>query len=271
MSHPVRAARIAALLTIAALAVPGVAAAKPGHAPCGKNKPRHTNCGKHKGKKPKPKPVPKQPGTPVTVNLLDGSTATVDIPAVQLPGGYVLPGVPTSRTIALSGQLKGLIPGGYQIAKDNNVNLASAAIGLGAVDLLSDAACGGATVLHLNPSSYVSLGSAQPSVATLHTDGTITATVDVALNLAFDSRQGTGCGDPLTTMGNSTTTYPLTVAGKIEPGKGLASLELNTAAPVPVSVSVCLTPGAANAPCGTPPVAYPVKIGVHVITGIKIG
>jgi hypothetical protein len=269
MSHPVRAARIAALLTIAALAVPGVAAAKPGHAPCGKNKPRHTNCGKHKGKKPKA-PAPKV-NTPVTVDLLDGSAATVDIPAVQLPGGYVLPGVPATRTIPLSGQLHGGIPGGYQIGKDNNISLNTAAIGLGAVDLLSDAACGGNAVLRLDPASNVTLADDQPSVATLHKDGTITAAVDVALNLAFDSRQTTTCGDPLTTMGMSTTRYALPVAGKIEPGKGLAALSLDTPSPVPVSVFVCLTPGAAASGCSAGPVAYPVKISVHVLTKVKIG
>src|SRR4051812_44017191 len=111
MSRPVvRAARLAALLiTAVALAVPGAAAAKAKHQPCGKSKPAHANCGKKKGKKKaKGRPVG---AAPVTVDLLDGSHATVDIPAVALPGGYVLPGVPTTRDIPLTGKLTGAIPG----------------------------------------------------------------------------------------------------------------------------------------------------------------
>jgi hypothetical protein len=225
-----------------------------------------------KGKKRcvrKPKPAP-EVSTPVKVDLLPGSYATVDIPAVPLPGGYVIPGMPVTRTLPISGRLKGNIPGGYEIGKDNPVNLTEMNVAIGASDILSDPGCGGAGTLRLNPASKAMLDTATPSVGMVLQTAKVTSSVHALMRLAFDSRTQAGCDAPLVTMGSAETVLPVTLEGMIEKATGLTALTMDGPS-VPLSVAVCLTPGAADQPCTTPPVAYPATIDIHVIVKIKVG
>jgi hypothetical protein len=182
----------------------------------------------------------------------------------------VIPGTPVSRVVPISGTLKGSIPGGYQLGKDNPINLSEAAIVPGAVDILADQNCGGATALKLNPASTVALDKAAPSAGTVFQTGKVTANVRALLRLSFDSRNQTACSAPLVTMGTSETVLPVALEGNVERATGLTALTLDGPA-TPLTIMVCLTPGAADQPCATPPVGYPVKISVHAIVKIAVG
>jgi hypothetical protein len=268
MSRPTARLMAAALLACA-LALPATtasAATRPAPAKGCKAKPK---AKKAKGCSKAKKKAVAAP-TPVTVDLLDGSQATVDVAAIPLPGGVVLPGMPVTRTVPISGRLTGGIPGGYQLGRKNDIALTGGAIAPGPVDILSDAACGGAPALRLNPASNVVLDKAAPSMGAVFPDGRVTATVRVLLNLAFDSRTGTACDSGLTTMGWSPTALPVSLSGTVEKGTGLSRLTLDGPA-VPVTVAVCLTPGEAGKPCGTPPLGYPVTIAVHAVVKIAVG
>jgi hypothetical protein len=228
---------------------------------------------KKKCAKAKPKPKPKKnvaPGTPVTIDLLDGSYATVTIPSVALPGGYVLPGTPVTRTVTISGRLHGLIPGGYQLGQDNNIVLSDAAITPAPVDLLSDPNCGGAPFLRLNPASNVVLDKSAPSAGKVYMTGKAAATVNALLRLSFDMRNETGCDKPFVTTGIAETLLPVSLEGMIQKETGLAALTLD-GPPVQTTAHVCLTPGPADQPCAIPPAGYPITVQVHTIVRVSVG
>src|SRR3954453_6310327 len=198
---------LAAILVLSVFAAPvATADAKSKSKKCPKGQ---TLVKAKKGKKGKKKQrcvkIKTPPPTPVTVELLDGSHATVEVPDLPLPGGYVIPGTPVTRTVPISGRLKGGIPGGYRLGKDNAITLDDAAIAPAAIDILSDAACSGAPVLRLNPASTVGLATGAPSGGTVFRTGKVTATVRALLRLSFDSRTQAGCDKPLVTMGTAET------------------------------------------------------------------
>jgi hypothetical protein len=255
------------LLLLGALGAPsaGARATSPGKGSCAKAKSKKGRACPKPKKQPKPLVV-----TPMTATLLDGSVATVDIPAVPLPGGYVIPGTPVTESLALAGVLHGGIPGGYQLNRDNTITLKDAAISLPPADLLKDPACGSASILRLNPVSNVVIDPATANAVLVKSSGDVAGKLGVRLRLAFDSRASAACDAPLTTMGTSESAFPVSLSGKIEKGTGLAALTLD-APPTPITVAVCLTPGAANAPCATPPVGYPVTITVHAVVKVAIG
>jgi hypothetical protein len=261
---------LAAMLVVSVFAAPAATAdakSKPKKCPKGQVLKKAKKGKKRCVKKPKPKPPL---ATPVSVELLPGSQATVDVPAVPLPGGYVIPGMPVTRVVPISGTLKGSIPGGYRLGQDNDINLSEAAITPGPVDILSDPACSGAPTLRLNPVSNVVLDKTAPSAGKVFQTGKVTANVRVLLRLAFDSRTEAGCDKPLVTMGTSESVLPVALEGMVERATGLTALTLDGPA-VPLTISVCLTPGAADQPCATPPVGYPVRLAVHAIVKIAVG
>lgn len=218
---------------------------------------------------PATKRAPKAgPVTTVTVTLLPGSVAIVEIPALPLPGGQVVIGTGVTYGVPLTGTLTGVVAGKVELLKDIPVTLKSAAIKPGVVDVLGDPSCGGAATLRINPASIVTLDGSRPSRAVLKPSGVASATANVMLRLAFDSRTEPGCDKPLVGMGYSETPFSAKVEGKVG-AKGLLALPL-ASAPTPVTVAVCLTPGAADKPCATGPVGYPVKITVRVEVAISL-
>src|SRR4051794_26869525 len=101
--------RIAAtfLTVVIALAL-GAPVAAADHKPTPKPKHHHKRKAK---KKPKVMPPPTNAGgTPVTIALLAGSSATLDVGNGQ-----------PARTVPLSGGATGLILGGYRLNRDNVV------------------------------------------------------------------------------------------------------------------------------------------------------
>ncbi len=262
MSSPRPAVRALPVLLLAAaglsLAGPAAAATR-----CPATKAVH-HAGTHKCRAARTAPV-----TTVSVDLLPGSQATVEVPALPLPGGQTIIGTGVTEVIPLTGRLGGAVVGSVKLGKDIPVSLNSANIVPGAVDILNDPACGGAPTLRIDPASIVTIDAAQPTRAVLgFKSATATATAYVKLRLAFDSRMSLACDAPLTPTGYSETPFAVKVSGKVGP-KGLLSLPLSSG-PTPVTIGVCLTPGAPDKPCADAPAGYPVKIAVQLQVAINL-
>jgi hypothetical protein len=203
-------------------------------------------------KKAKKKATPK-PFTPVTVTLLDGSTATLD-----LGGGVV-------RMAPLSGTIKGGIPGGYMLLKDNTFKLQSGLLSVGATDILTDD-CTAPPVARTNPATRVTL---KPSGAVVKTTGDVYSTAAVVLRTVLDLRSG-GCGSEAVTGGYADTPLSVFLHGKIAKGTGLSALTLDSD-PQVVTIAGCLAPGAPAAPCAAAPIGYPVTLTTHLVVKVAIG
>lgn len=257
-----RVALSALLLLVLAGALAGPAEAKR----CATKKTAHHRAKRCKVAKPKPKPKPVT--TKVTVDLLPGSHATVEVPSVPLPGGQRIIGAGVTEDVPLSGRLTGAVIGQLRLQSDIRLGLKSASLSLGAMDLLHDPACGGSPTLRINPASTVLLNPALPSTALLAKTGVTSATANVLLRLAFDSRTELGCDQPLFPTGYADTPLAVKVQGKVGP-RGLLALALDSGVE-PVTVAVCLTPGAPAQPCTDSPAGYPVKITVHLQATISL-
>ena len=247
---------LAASATALVLAAPAPAAA-----PAPKPAPKPT---KPKAKV-KPKPFPR---IVVTAELLPGSGATVEIPALPLPGGQVLTGTGVTREVPMTGSISGPLTHRFRIGDDIDVKFEKAAFKLGAIDVLSDPACGGAPTLRLNPANIVSLDTSKPSTAKLRYSGLSSAKAHVKLRLAFDMRTAAGCDQPLVTTGFADTAFTDELSGTVGP-RGLVALEMRSA-PTTLSVGVCLYPGAPDKACPGGLASYPVKVSVHVTVRISL-
>jgi hypothetical protein len=240
------------LLLLTALAVAAIAApSAPAKTRCkyGYNA-KTKRCKKAKAKK---KP---QISTPVSVTLLDGSNATLD-----LGNGNV-------RTTALTGTLRAAIPGGYRLGHDNTIVLAGGRLAVAPTDLLTDD-CAAPPIARTNPATAVTLAPAQKSTAVVHANGAITSTAAVVLRTVLDLRSG-ACGYAPATSGYADT--PLTVAlhGTIQRGTGLNALTLDSN-PQPVTLQGCLTPGTPTTKCAAAPLAYPATLSTHLVVKVAIG
>lgn len=209
------------------------------------------------------------PVTPVAVRLLPGSQASVEVPALPLPGGQTIIGTGITEAVPLSGSLGGSVVGAVKLGNDIPVSLTKANIVPGAVDILHDPSCAGATTLRIDPASVVTIDPAHATKALLgFKSATATATAYVKLRLAFDSRMSLACDAPLTPTGYADTPFAVKVSGKVGP-KGLLGLAL-TSAPTPVTIGVCLTPGTPTKPCTDAPAGYPVKIALQLQVTISL-
>ncbi len=208
------------------------------------------------------------PQTKVTVTLLPGASAQVEIPALPLPGGQLLVGTPVTREVPLSGGASGVLAHRFRPGQDIDIDFRSLKFRPGAVDLLSDPACGGAPALRINPASAVVLDGTRPSTSVLRSSGVSKVTAHVLLRLAFDMRTEARCDAPLVTTGYAETPFTDRLTGTIGP-RGLVALGLD-GAPTALSYGVCLYPGAPDKPCSGEVARYPVKITVRATVSIRL-
>ncbi len=208
------------------------------------------------------------PALKVTVNVLPGSVASIEVPARPLPGGQTLIGTGVTREVPLSGRLSGTVVGVVRLGQDIPVRLTKGSLAPAAVDVLSDPACGGTPTLRVNPASTVVLDKARTTRAVLRQTGRTTATAYVKLRLAFDMRTALGCDQPLLPMGAVETPFTVKASGAVGAG-GLTALTLD-APPTAATVLVCLTPGDPAKPCADAPAGYPVRIAVRLKAAISL-
>jgi hypothetical protein len=253
--------RIAAtLLTVVVALALGASTASAAGQPTPTHKHKHKSKKKHKAKK---KPRPAGPtgivytgGLPVTVTLLDGSSATLDLGDGQ-----------PARTLPLTGGASGLIPGGYRLNRDNVVLLRAAVVKVGAGPVITDACP--TPLAAVDPITALQMDRTKGNNITIHSDGTVTAAVAAALRLVLDTRAG-DCAGAVSSTGFATTALTVRPAGTIIPNAGLSNLTLDSP-PQPVAVSTCLTPGSPTLACSAPPATIPATLRTHLVVNVKGG
>ena len=146
---------------------------------------------------------PVQSGTPIEVNLLEGSTITVQVA-----------GRP-DRTSTLTGQFTGQIPGRFDDARDSAMELSGGSLSVEALD--SDLSCSASGRAYPNPIALAPGGT----TGTLFADNRVT----LKLKLAEDPVAMTGCTGPAAAEAART----IELSGRSTDG-GLTRIELSATA-----------------------------------------
>jgi hypothetical protein len=246
----------ATLLTVVVALALGAPTASAAGQPAPAHKPKSKHKKKRKRKPVGPTGIAYMGGMPVTVTLLDGSSATLDL-------GNGRP----ARTLPLTGAAFGLIPGGYRLNRDNVVVLRAAVVKVGAGPVLTDACP--APLAAVDPITALQMDRTKGNNITIHRDGTVTAAVAAFLELVLDTRGG-DCAAAVSPTGFATTALTVRPAGTVVPGQGLSNLTLDSA-PQPVAVSTCLTPGSPTLACSAPPATIPATLRTHLVVNMKVG
>lgn len=202
-------------------------------------------------------------GSPVKVTMLDGSYALLDFGAFQ-------------RQAPISGTLTGLIPGGYKLNQDNQINLTRGNLTLGRTNVFIDDDCHGGQVsaaIRTGTPTNVNLDPTRQSISTLTAAGGVTATAYTKIQLPLELRNDDdGCDQPYITTGFTEFTQTFFLKGKIGKGTGLAKLNL-TSAPDPLDVQACLSPGSPTSPCNNSAliIPLPIIVSTNLLVSIKVG
>ena len=193
---------------------------------------------------------------PVTTQILDGSSATLDF------GSGIV------RTVPLSGTLTGYIPGKILLNRDTKAILNGGRIAVGQTDFFSDA-CASPVWARSDSATAIMLDPTKQSSATLHANGSITSTASVIIRAVLDARPQNACDQALTTTGYTDSPASVSLAGKVGSG-GLSSLQLS-AAPYPLTLNACMTPGTPTTPCAGTPATYPTTATVQLNVALSLG
>ncbi|HET6507757.1 MAG TPA: hypothetical protein VFG42_13280 [Baekduia sp.] len=202
-------------------------------------------------------------GTPVKITMLDGSYALLDFGAFQ-------------RQAPITGTLTGLIPGGYKLSQDNQINLTRGNLQLGRTDVFIDDDCHGGQVssaIRTGTPTNVNLDPTRQSISTLTAEGGVTATAYTKIQLPLELRNDDdGCDQPYITTGYTEFTQTFFLKGKIGKTTGLAKLNL-TSPPDPLDVQACLSPGSPTSPCNNSAmiIPLPIIVSTNLTVSIKVG
>jgi hypothetical protein len=202
-------------------------------------------------------------GAPVKVTLLSGSYATLDF------GAFV-------RQAPITGTLTGLIPGGYKLSQDNQINLTRGNLQLGRTDVFIDDDCHGGQVsaaIRTGTPTNVLLDPTRQSISTLTAAGAVTATAYTKIQLPLELRNDDdGCDQPYITTGYTEFAQTFFLKGKIGKSTGLAKLTL-TSPPDPLDVQACLSPGSPTSPCNNSAmiIPLPIIVSTNLLVSIKVG
>jgi hypothetical protein len=202
-------------------------------------------------------------GAPVKVTLLEGSVANLDFGAFK-------------RVAPISGTLTGLIPGGYKLNQDNQINLTRGNLALGTTNVFIDDDCHGGQVsaaIRTGTPTNVNLDPTRQSISTLTAAGGVTATAYTKIQLPLELRNDDdGCDQPYITTGYTEFTQTFFLKGKIGKGTGLARLNL-TSPPDPLDVQACLSPGSPTSPCNNTAliIPLPIIVSTNIMVSIKVG
>lgn len=202
-------------------------------------------------------------GAPVKVTMLPGSYAQLDFGAFQ-------------RQATITGTLSGLIPGGYKLNQDNQINLTRGNLQLGRTDVFIDDDCHGGQVsaaIRTGTPTNVLLDPTRQSISTLTATGTVTATAYTKIQLPLELRNDDdGCDQPYITTGYTEFNQTFFLKGKLGKSTGLAKLTL-TSAPDPLDVQACLSPGSPTSPCNNSAliIPLPIIVSTNLIVSIKVG
>jgi hypothetical protein len=200
-----------------------------------------------------PIPPAEQQHVRVTAEILEGGVHFDD------GKGFV-------QDVRLAGKVFGVIPGGYQLARDNTFELTDSSLTIG-VDAAAACAAKGQLVVD-GALSSVALDPTQPSSATIGEDGTVSATAAVVLRAVLGLPTEDGCNR--TTTGYADTPLKVTLSGRLGNGDSLARMTL-TSAPTPLTVNACLAASAGDQPCSSAPTPLAGTVSVKLVVSVKLG
>jgi hypothetical protein len=198
-------------------------------------------------------------GTPVTITVLDGSTANLDFGAFQ-------------RQADVTGQLKGFVPGGIHLGTDFQITLSSGQLKLGQTPIFIDDDCNGqvSASIRTGDPTTVQLDKTKTSTSNVLANGSVTATANMLVHLPLDLRNDDlGCNSPYITTGYTDWQETFFLKGKLDPKLALSKLRL-VSAPDLIDVPSCLSPGVPTSPCNGFVIPIPVQISTEIFVSIKL-
>lgn len=197
-------------------------------------------------------------GAPVTVRVLNGSIATLDFGAFQ-------------RNASLTGTLKGFVPGGIQLGKDQQLTFSSGSMSIAQTPVFIDDDCNGqvtAAIRTGNPTT-VGLDPVKTSTATLTAGGVVTSVVYTRIKLPLELRNDDdGCNKPYISTGYTLIDQTFFLKGKLGSG-GLANVELKSV-PDSLDVTACLAPGKPTTPCNGFAIPLPIMVSTDLHIAIDL-
>jgi hypothetical protein len=198
-------------------------------------------------------------GTPVTITVLDGSTANLDFGAFQ-------------RQADVTGSLKGFVPGGIHLGTDFQITLSSGQLRLGQTPIFIDDDCNGqvSSSIRTGDPTTVQLDKTKTSTSNVLANGSVTATANMLVHLPLDLRNDdAGCNSPYITTGYTDWQETFFLKGKLDPKLALSKLRL-VSAPDLIDVPSCLSPGVPTSPCNGFVIPIPVQISTEIFVSIKL-
>lgn len=197
-------------------------------------------------------------GTPVKVEILPGSFALLDF------GSF-------TRQAAIGGNVRGFIPGKFKPNTDLQVTFTKGAVTVGTTPVFIDDDCNGqvSTSLRTGNPTRVLINPTKTSTSTLLASGTVTAIVNVTIQLPLELRNDdSGCNDPFITTGYSTFDHTFFFRGKVGPA-GLVKLQVSSPQDT-LNVIACLTPGTPTQPCNGFQVPIPILVSTKLTVKIDL-
>jgi hypothetical protein len=198
-------------------------------------------------------------GTPVTITLLQGSTATLDFQAFQ-------------RTTDLSGTVKGFSPGKINLNSNVNFTFTSAHLNVAPTGIFIDDSCNGEVTasIETDPNTYAILDDSKSNVGTL-TGNSIVASENLILRVPLDLRNDdAGCHNPYLTTGYAEIPFRVTLGGKLGSQNGQLVANLTSAEQF-LDADACLALGDPKQPCNGFAIPFPFFIATHVVGRVDLG
>jgi len=210
---------------------------------------RYTKC---------PETAAASEGTPVRVDVIDGSYAELDFGSFK-------------RQAPISGTLRGFVPGRIQLQQDIQLTLNRGTLNLGQTSVFIDDECAGqvSAAIRTGRPTTVTLDPARQSISTLLKSGVATATAYTIIRLPLELRNGdSGCNRPYISTGYREFKQTFFLRGKVGPD-GLTKLRL-TSAPTVLDVEACLEPGSPTQPCSGFAIPLPILVSTNLVVSIDL-
>ena len=196
-------------------------------------------------------------GTPISIDLLPGSVATLDFGAFR-------------REAALSGSIRGLDPDGVRLSQDNLVELTRGNLTLAQTPVFIDDDCDGqaSASIRTGVPATIKLDPAKNSTSTLTAEGGLTSVTHTLIRLPLELRNDDdGCGRPYITTGYTEFKKTFFLRGRLDGGLQRVVL---TSPPDVLDVEACLWPGAPTQPCSGFIIPLPIMVSTRLVVSIQL-
>jgi hypothetical protein len=199
-------------------------------------------------------------GTPITINLKDGSYATLDFGAF-------------TRRANLTGFVKGYAPGRIDISKDTSFVLTRGKIDVAPTAVFIDDECFGdvTAAIRTGAATNATIDTSRSSTGTL-IGGDITSTVALRLRAPLELRNGEeGCDDPYLTTGYTETRIRVPLFGELDTSKGFLGINVVSSTQLLDQFDACLELGDENTPCAGFSIPFPFLLRTNIVAELEFG